>query len=419
MAKKKAASRKKTSNKKAPGNRRFNFDFKAYWQSKSPIFRFFLLWAGLTAIFYVIWYTDFFKGNVIEPWNHLNAWIGAGLLSIFGQGTTSLGTVISGPGASINIKEGCDAIEPTMLFVFGVLAFPALWKLKWKGILYGMLFLLSVNFIRIITLYFAAKYWPEGFEFMHIEFWQVLYVLLAIGAWGYWLFKSISKLGNKGMNYLPKNPVRRFLLLFAILYSLFLIVGVTLNGRSAYQQFFRTIGEGIFGDAGTNGVVRFLEVDDTENYNPKSHTLIMMGNRVQAQKAAQTGTNVDVSKIYVNDYMVGFLPTMTLLALLMATPMPRKRKIWAVATGLIVVTLFVILRQWVLVLTDMANNPQLEMMKASEGTVRFLIGLKRVFVTNIVVTMMVPFLLWGMIVFRVEDLKNWLGEDIQHILKLK
>ena len=192
MAKKKASSRKKAATQKS-SPQKASFNLKAYWQSKSPILRFFLIWAGLTALFYVIWYTDFFKGNIIEPWNQLNAWVGAGLLSLLGQGTDSLGTVISGPGASINIKEGCDAIEPTVLFIFGVLAFPALWKFKLKGILYGTLFLLGVNFIRIITLYLSAKYWPAGFEFMHIEFWQVLYVLLAISAWGYWLYKSIQK----------------------------------------------------------------------------------------------------------------------------------------------------------------------------------------------------------------------------------
>lgn len=221
------------------------------------------------------------------------------------------------------------------------------------------------------------------------------------------------------MKYLPQNPVKRFLLLFVIFYGLFLILGVTLNGRSIYQQFFRTIGEGIYGNSGKNGVVLFQEVDDKENFDTDSHTLIMMGNRVQAQKAANEGKAVDVSKVYVNDYMIGFLPTMTLLALLLATPMPRRRKVWAIAIGLLAVTLFVILRQGILVLTDMANNPALEMMKSTEGTVRFLIGFKRVFVNNIVVTMMVPFLLWGMIAFRTEDLKNWLGEDIHRILKLK
>ena len=193
MAKKKTPHKKKPSKKGSKAPAKASFDFKAYWQSKSPILRFFLLWAALTAIFYVIWYTDFFKDNVVENWNLLNAWVGAGLLSIFGQETVSMATTISGPGASINIKEGCDAIEPTVLFIFGVLAFPALWKFKWKGILYGTLFLLGVNFFRIITLYLSAKYWPAGFEFMHIEFWQVVYVLLAVSAWGYWLFKSIKK----------------------------------------------------------------------------------------------------------------------------------------------------------------------------------------------------------------------------------
>ena len=220
-------------------------------------------------------------------------------------------------------------------------------------------------------------------------------------------------------DFLPKHPAKRFILFFAILYSLVLIVGVLFEGRAVYQKVFRSVGEGIFENAGNNGIVRFMDVDNKEQYDPAYHTMIMMGNRVQAQQAMQNGTAVDVAKVYVNDYMVGFLPTFTLLALLLATPMPWKRKLGAIGIGLLLITLFVISRQWILVHTAMGNNAHLDLADMSEGTVRFLIGLRRVFVTNIVVSMMVPFLLWGMLVFRTEDLKNWLGEDIQSILKLK
>lgn len=220
-------------------------------------------------------------------------------------------------------------------------------------------------------------------------------------------------------DFLPKHPAKRFILFFAILYSLVLIVGVVFEGRGIYQKAFRSFGEGIFGSAGNNGIVKFMEVDAKEQYDPAYHTMIMMGNEVQAQQAMQKGTAVNVAKVYINDYMVGFLPTFTLLALLLATPMSWKRKLGAIGIGMVLITLFVISRQWVLVYTAMGNNAYLELAEMSEGTVRFMIGLRRVFVTNIVVSMMVPFLLWGMIVFRTEDLKNWLGEDIQRILNLK
>jgi len=222
-------------------------------------------------------------------------------------------------------------------------------------------------------------------------------------------------------SFLPQHPAKRFLLLFAVIYSIFLVLGVFAGGRTYYQKAFRSMGESIFGSYGEHGIVKFMDVEKSKEntYNPEFHTMILMGNQQQAQKAMREKKNVTVSKTYINDYFIGFLPTMTLLALLLATPMDIKRKLVVILIGLVAITLIVILRQWVLVVTDMTNNPALELVTSSKSKVKFLIGLKRVFVTNIVVTMMIPFLLWGMIAFRTQDLKAWFGEDIQRILKLK
>ena len=169
---------------------------------------------------------------------------------------------------------------------------------------------------------------------------------------------------------LPKHPAKQFLLYFSILYLLFLAIGVYGGGRTAYQGFFRAMGESVWGESGEILIARFIDPDE-KSYDPEFHTMILIGNRQEAQKAAQQGKSVDVSKVYINDYMVGFLPTMTLLVLILATPMPKKRKFWAIGIGLLVVTLFVLFRQWLLVLTDMANNPSLGLMQASEAKVKF------------------------------------------------
>lgn len=137
--------------------------------------------------FYILWWTAFFKDYILAPWNELNASVAGLVLNIFGAETTTTGTLLSSGDASISVMQGCDGIEPTMLFIAGVLAFPAARKLKIKGILWGTLFLLGTNFIRIVSLFVAAQHWPDGFEFLHREFWQVVFIVLAILAWGYWL----------------------------------------------------------------------------------------------------------------------------------------------------------------------------------------------------------------------------------------
>ena len=140
--------------------------------------------------FYVLWNTAFFKDNILENWNILNTAVASFVLNIFGAGTTAVGVNLSGPNASIQVFEGCDGIEPTMLLVAGIVAFPATLRHKLRGVLFGGLFILGVNFLRIISLYIVQVKWPAGFDFMHLDFWQVFFILLALVTWAVWIQKS-------------------------------------------------------------------------------------------------------------------------------------------------------------------------------------------------------------------------------------
>lgn len=153
----------------------------------SPLLRYFGLFALIMVVFYLIWFTGFFRENILNPWNAFNAWLSAGILRILGQGTTAEGMLIIGAGSSISIKEGCDAIEPAMLFIAAVCAFPAALSRKVRGIAAGLLILFGVNIIRIISLFLIEKYWPAAFEFMHIQFWQVAFIALAVLLWISWM----------------------------------------------------------------------------------------------------------------------------------------------------------------------------------------------------------------------------------------
>ncbi len=112
------------------------------------------------------------------------------MLNIFGADTAAADNTLIGGGSAIQIYEGCDGIEPTMLLIAGIVAFPASMRSKLRGVLFGGAFLLTVNFIRIISLYLANVYWPSGFDFLHLEFWQMFFIVLAILTWVFWIRKS-------------------------------------------------------------------------------------------------------------------------------------------------------------------------------------------------------------------------------------
>ncbi|MCB9230135.1 MAG: exosortase H [Bacteroidia bacterium] len=193
MAKSRAEKRRETKGKPgattvpSPG---LAERWKAFQAGKSPILIFLLKFLAVLLPFYVVWHTNFFKETILAAWTSLNANLSSLVLNLFGADTAAHGHTLVGAGASLEVFEGCDGIEPAMLLIAGIVAFPAPLKHKINGAIYGTLFILGLNFIRIISLYVVQVVWPAGFDFMHIEFWQVLFILIAVLIWAYWIKKS-------------------------------------------------------------------------------------------------------------------------------------------------------------------------------------------------------------------------------------
>ncbi len=154
---------------------------------RKSILKFWLAFAGIMLLFYVVAIQPFYIHNIQEPVGVFFAHLSSGVLNLLGQGTTANGMAVSSDDYSLLIQKGCDAIAPIMLVVTGVLLFPADRRKKMVGIGIGILSLLLLNLFRIITLYFVGVHAPDYFEFMHVEFWQVVFIGLAILYFFYWL----------------------------------------------------------------------------------------------------------------------------------------------------------------------------------------------------------------------------------------
>jgi len=96
------------------------------------------------------------------------------------------GKRLKNPDGSISVERGCDAIAPTALFVTAVLASPAAFRFKWRGILVGVIILMVANVARVITLFLTRVHWYKAFDIMHLDIWQGLFILLAIFLWWRW-----------------------------------------------------------------------------------------------------------------------------------------------------------------------------------------------------------------------------------------
>lgn len=172
---------------------------KGFWQDRSPVLRFVILFALFMAIFYSIWATQWFHDEIVSRITTFDAKIASLFLNIFGYETLAEGTSIASKRVTVNVKTGCDGIEAMALFVSGVTAYTAPLSHKVKGIIAGVSFLFFMNLVRIVHLWLSGYYMPEYFEFFHENFWQIVFIFLSIITWAMWI-NRINKKSKKAAN---------------------------------------------------------------------------------------------------------------------------------------------------------------------------------------------------------------------------
>ncbi|MFZ4520630.1 MAG: archaeosortase/exosortase family protein [Bacteroidales bacterium] len=156
-------------------------------RQKLPVILFVLGFAVLMILFYFFWLSDFCQTNVQPGIVSTNAKLSSLLLNIFGMGTIAVKQTITSPDFSVSIARGCDAMEAMALFASALLAFPARWNYKLIGFFAGIATLFTLNIIRVVTLFLTGVYFPKAFEIMHVEVWQVVFIIFAIGLWIFWI----------------------------------------------------------------------------------------------------------------------------------------------------------------------------------------------------------------------------------------
>lgn len=180
MGKKSKKEKKKREVKKQPKNISAASIFKDWWQQKHPVLLFGLAFLGLMILFYAIIYSGFFRNNIHPHILSVNSGISSFLLNLFGQQTESIGSLISSNAFTIDIKQGCDALEPIALFSAIALAYPAAINKKIQGVAIAILILFVLNIVRIVSLFLTGVYFESIFDLMHIDVWQFLFILFAV-----------------------------------------------------------------------------------------------------------------------------------------------------------------------------------------------------------------------------------------------
>ena len=96
-------------------------------------------------------------------------------------------TTIIGPGFAMEIVRGCDGIEPVAIYVAAVVVSPVPIVARFLGAIIGTIALITINWFRLVMLYFVGAYWRSAFDVIHESIWQAVFIGLAIVFWAIWV----------------------------------------------------------------------------------------------------------------------------------------------------------------------------------------------------------------------------------------
>jgi exosortase H (IPTLxxWG-CTERM-specific) len=115
-----------------------------------------------------------------------------GLIQVCGGHAEREAAILRAPtGFAVEMRDGCNAVNVTILLCSAVLAFPAPWKMRALGIVAGSLIIQVVNIFRFISLYYLGQYSMTWFDFAHAYLWESLIVLDTMVVFWYWVTRVL------------------------------------------------------------------------------------------------------------------------------------------------------------------------------------------------------------------------------------
>lgn len=152
---------------------------------------FIIRFISLFVIFEICYITPYIYNHFFTHINTLFAASGSYVLNWFHYNTTHFLSSINSSQFSLSVQRGCDSLEALAIFVFGVMAFPASFKIKSLGLLLGSFTILLFNLIRIIHLFWTGVNHPDLFDLFHLEIWQFYFIAQSVILWLVWMRQAV------------------------------------------------------------------------------------------------------------------------------------------------------------------------------------------------------------------------------------
>jgi hypothetical protein len=165
-----------------------------------------------------------------------------------------------------------------------------------------------------------------------------------------------------------------------------------------YSHYFRALGETAFSRDNDRRIILFEGQHIEQDFSTLDIRMIM-GNRDTVDSSGR-GLSIPID---LNTRSIGWVPTALTIALILATPVPWRRRGWALLWGLLLIHGFILftLQSWI-----WNASPGISLSTLSPFWKEVADNLQYTLITQMGVSFSVPVLIWILVTFRLEDARR-------------
>jgi len=182
-------------------------------------------------------------------------------------------------------------------------------------------------------------------------------------------------------------------LLLAFFYTLFIVPWPGLE--HAYARVFESGAGAVFGSFGSDGAVRF--VPSTATDDPTNTDILLWNRRKRAGGWMQFSSRAQ-----------GYVPVAFLTALILSTPLPLRRKVWAFLLGMLLLHAFIALKLLVALTHFFSVDRSFALFTPSQFWQGILSEVMKFVAFAPFFSRVVATFIWILVTFRRDDIKTML-----------
>jgi len=132
---------------------------------------------------------------LLEPVRLAIAWGAGHVLALVFDDVRVVGERVFLGSSAVEIVNSCTGIDVGVFLASAMLVFPAPWRARAQGVLAAFAIVLSVNFLRVLTLCWLNAGSPRAFELVHVYVWPAFITAVCLATLLVWIQRVPARNG--------------------------------------------------------------------------------------------------------------------------------------------------------------------------------------------------------------------------------